>query len=103
VVQLSGTLQECQLLFEASTCSFQSDVYANLMRRSRIKVALRHESSRPWLEVPGYFTESEYRDVRDRQMKELEQEDDTLSKVSIRFVELRTHNARRLIPLLSEI
>jgi len=52
--------------------------------RSQVKVALRHESSRPWHEVPPFFLESEYRDVRDRQMKELELEDDLLSKISVR-------------------
>lgn len=52
----------------------------------RVKVALRNESSRPWHEVEYDFTESEYREVRDRQMKELEMEDDLLSKVPVRYV-----------------
>jgi engulfment/cell motility protein 1 len=50
----------------------------------RIKVALRDESLRPWHEVESDFMESEYRAVRDRQMKELEMEDDLLNKVPVR-------------------
>ena len=52
----------------------------------RIKVALRDENIRPWHEVEHDFLESEYRAVRDRQMKELENEDDLLSKVPVRCV-----------------
>lgn len=52
----------------------------------RVKVALRNESTRPWHEVEYDFNESEYREVRDRQMKELEMEDDLLSKVPVRYV-----------------
>ena len=50
----------------------------------RTKVALREEYARPWHEVEHDFLESEYRAVRDRQMKELENEDDLLSKVPVR-------------------
>jgi hypothetical protein len=52
----------------------------------RVKVALRSESVRPWHEVEHEFNESEYRAVRDRQMKELELEDDLLNKVPVRYV-----------------
>ncbi|KAJ8695248.1 hypothetical protein PTI98_007857 [Pleurotus ostreatus] len=52
--------------------------------RSQIKVALRSENVREWHEVEQDFLGSEYRAVRDRQMKELELEDDLLSKVPIR-------------------
>ncbi|KXN92416.1 Engulfment and cell motility protein 1 [Leucoagaricus sp. SymC.cos] len=52
--------------------------------RSQVKVALRSESVRPWHEVEHEFNESEYRAVRDRQMKELELEDDLLNKVPVR-------------------
>ncbi|THV05549.1 hypothetical protein K435DRAFT_646919 [Dendrothele bispora CBS 962.96] len=52
--------------------------------RSQVKVALRSENVRSWLEVEHDFLECEYRAVRDRQMKELEQEDDLLSKVPVR-------------------
>ncbi|KAF8159524.1 ELMO/CED-12 family-domain-containing protein [Crassisporium funariophilum] len=52
--------------------------------RSQIKVALRGENVRPWHEVEHDFMECEYRAVRDRQMKELELEDDLLSKVPVR-------------------
>jgi hypothetical protein len=51
---------------------------------SRVKVALRRENSRPWHEVEADFLECEYRAVRDRQMKELEMEDDLLNKVPVR-------------------
>ncbi|KAF9525327.1 ELMO/CED-12 family-domain-containing protein [Crepidotus variabilis] len=52
--------------------------------RSQIKSALRRENSRPWHEVESDFLDIEYRAVRDRQMKELELEDDLLSKVPVR-------------------
>lgn len=52
--------------------------------RSQVKVALRSESVRQWHEVEREFSESEYRAVRDRQMKELELEDDLLNKVPVR-------------------
>ncbi|KAF8966320.1 ELMO/CED-12 family-domain-containing protein [Flammula alnicola] len=45
---------------------------------------LRKENTREWHEVEYDFLESEYRAVRDRQMKELELEDDLLSKVPVR-------------------
>ncbi|KAJ3887392.1 ELMO/CED-12 family-domain-containing protein [Lentinula edodes] len=52
--------------------------------RSQVKVALRNENVRAWHEVERDFLECEYRAVRDRQMKELEQEDDLLSKIPVR-------------------
>ncbi|KAL0953838.1 hypothetical protein HGRIS_005016 [Hohenbuehelia grisea] len=52
--------------------------------RSQIKVALRSENVRAWHEVEHDFTDCEYRAVRDRQMKELELEDDLLSRVPVR-------------------
>ena len=54
--------------------------------RNRLKVALRDENTRAWHEVENDFLESEYRAVRDRQMKELEMEDDLLNKVPVRWV-----------------
>ncbi|KAF7982566.1 hypothetical protein HWV62_27557 [Athelia sp. TMB] len=54
------------------------------LARSQVKVALRKENARAWHEVEHDFLESEYRAVRDRQMKELEQEDDLLSKLPVR-------------------
>lgn len=53
---------------------------------NRVKLALRDENVRQWHEVEQDFLESEYRPVRDRQMKELESEDDLLNKVPVRFV-----------------
>lgn len=52
--------------------------------RSQVKVALRSENARDWHEVEHDLLEVEYRAVRDRQMKELELEDDLLSKVPVR-------------------
>ena len=52
----------------------------------RVKVALRDENVRAWHEVEQDFLESEYRAVRDRQMKELENEDDLSSKAPVRYV-----------------
>ncbi|KAN0121039.1 ELMO/CED-12 family domain containing protein [Russula decolorans] len=52
--------------------------------RSQVKVALRQEHLRPWHEMVQDFSESEYRGVRDRQMKELEDEDDLPSKIPVR-------------------
>lgn len=43
---------------------------------------------RPWHEVEEDFLESDYQAVRERQMKELEEEDDLLSKVPVRFVRI---------------
>ena len=51
-----------------------------------MKVALRRENERPWHEVEQDFLECEYRAVRDRQMKELEMEDDIMAKVPMRYV-----------------
>jgi engulfment/cell motility protein 1 len=54
------------------------------LARSQVKVALRRENVRAWHDVEHDFLECEYRAVRDRQMKELEQEDDLLSKIPVR-------------------
>lgn len=52
--------------------------------RSQVKVALRKENVRQWHEVESDFNECEYQAVRERQMRELEQEDDLNLKVPIR-------------------
>lgn len=52
--------------------------------RSQVKEALRDEASRTWFDVESDFLESDYRVVRDRQMRELEVEDDFTSKSSVR-------------------
>ncbi|KAI0299316.1 ELMO/CED-12 family-domain-containing protein [Russula brevipes] len=52
--------------------------------RSQVKVALRQEHLRPWHEMVQDFSDCEYRGVRERQMKELEDEDDLLSKIPVR-------------------
>ncbi|TFL05385.1 ELMO/CED-12 family-domain-containing protein [Pterulicium gracile] len=51
--------------------------------RSQLKVTLRSENSREWHEVEHDFQEG-YKSVRERQMKELEMDDDLLSKLPIR-------------------
>jgi engulfment/cell motility protein 1 len=55
-------------------------------RFRRVGVALRRENVRQWHEVEQDFLESDYLAVRERQMKELEEEDDLLSKVPVRLV-----------------
>lgn len=62
-------------------------------------MALRSENVRPWHEVEHDFIECEYRAVRDRQMKELEIEDDLLSKVPVRCVV--AHQAIQFVAELS--
>ncbi|CAE6413156.1 unnamed protein product [Rhizoctonia solani] len=52
--------------------------------QSQIKLALREESSRSWHEMESDFVNSEYRDIRERQMKELELTDDLLNKPPVR-------------------
>lgn len=52
----------------------------------RIKVALQSESTKQWHEVEHDFLGCEYRTVRDRQMLELEAEDELLNKVPVRYV-----------------
>jgi engulfment and cell motility protein 1 len=54
------------------------------MHARRVKVALRQEHLRPWHEMVQDFSDCEYRGVRERQMKELEEEDDLLSKIPVR-------------------
>jgi len=65
----------------------------------RVGVALRRENIRPWHEVEQDFLESEYQAVRERQMKELEEEDDLLSKVPVRLVDIYRCWGPSLIPL----
>ncbi len=57
-----------------------------MLTNFRIKVALRGEHVRTWEEVERDFNECEYKALRDRQMKELELEDDFLNKVPVRYV-----------------
>lgn len=57
----------------------------------RAKVALRSENVRPWHEVEHDFNECEYRSVRERQMKELELDDDLLSKIPVRCADYFHH------------
>jgi engulfment and cell motility protein 1 len=68
---------------------------------SRVKIALRRESSRPWHEVEADFLECEYRAVRGRQMKELEEEDDLLNKMPVRSVILCRFRCNRSLIVVS--
>lgn len=73
--------------FGASTSSHHPKSLTTLHVYSlarRVKVALRQEHLRQWHEVVQDFSDCEYRGVRDRQMKELEEEDDLLSKIPVR-------------------
>ena len=73
-------------LFVASACFWLHIIGLANSLFQRIKVALRRENVRPWHEVEQDFIECEYRAVRDRQMKELELEDDLLSKIPVRWI-----------------
>ncbi|KAH7101549.1 ELMO/CED-12 family-domain-containing protein [Auriculariales sp. MPI-PUGE-AT-0066] len=55
-----------------------------MLLRSQVKLALRTEADRPWHEVERDFHESNYRAVRDRQMKELEKDDEVVAKPPVR-------------------
>ncbi|KAF7793496.1 hypothetical protein EIP86_004608 [Pleurotus ostreatoroseus] len=52
--------------------------------RSQVKAALKRENVRAWHEVEEEFNDVEYRKVRDRQMRELEMEDDVMGKLPVR-------------------
>lgn len=58
----------------------------------RIKVALANENTRPWHEVESCFLEMQYREVRDRQLRELELRDELLTKPPVRFVQIPPHS-----------
>lgn len=74
-----------QLWSDHST-SLPSSLHSSYSPTDRVKVALRRESTVQWHEVESSFVDSEYREVRDRQMKELEMEDDILTKLPVRYV-----------------
>ncbi|KDN40446.1 hypothetical protein K437DRAFT_291531 [Tilletiaria anomala UBC 951] len=59
--------------------------------RSQVKEALRDEGSKTWFDLERAFLESEYRTVRERQMKELEVEDEYASKSSIRHLKSKLY------------
>lgn len=61
------------------------------LTRSQVKEALRDESTKSWYDVEHDFLQSDYRIVRDRQMRELEVEDDFSSKPSIRNLRARLY------------
>lgn len=84
--RLPVTLHESWLWSAASACSVAQFQIFSLTFSTRVKVALRSENVRAWHEVEHDFLECEYRSVRDRQMKELELEDDLLSKIPVRSV-----------------
>ena len=53
-------------------------------RLDRVKAALKKENMRAWHEVESEFNNTEYQMVRDRQMRELEMEDDVMGKLPVR-------------------
>lgn len=59
--------------------------------RSQVRYALRDEQGAQWADVRRYFLEAEYRSVRDRQMRELEMEDDYASQPAIRSLRARLY------------
>ncbi|KAG9050422.1 hypothetical protein FS837_005495 [Tulasnella sp. UAMH 9824] len=60
------------------------------LAQSQINYALRDET-RAWHEVEHDFLESEYREVRERQMRELEQQDDLLNKPPVRTLRAKLY------------
>ena len=54
-------------------------------------MALQNEL-RPVHELAALFLDSEYRDVRERQLKELEHEDDLLNKIPVRWCPVSCHD-----------
>ena len=61
---------------------------------------MKRENIRPWHEVEQEFLECEYRAVRERQMQELEMEDDIMSKPPIRCVVALRSTIRQLCLLV---
>lgn len=59
--------------------------------RSQVKESLKDEESKTWFDIEADFLQSDYRVVRDRQMRELETEDDYTSKASIRNLRSRMY------------
>lgn len=66
-------------------------VRVSALVRSQVKEALGDEASKGWGQIEADFLESEYRNVRDRQMRELQTEDDYSSKASIRNLRSRMY------------
>lgn len=56
--------------------------------RSQLKFALRDEATKQLYEFEKDMLEVEYKVIRDRQLEELELEDDLLSKTPVRLVSL---------------
>jgi engulfment and cell motility protein 1 len=83
--QLPRTSPESPVLLAASESTASLFQLTLIVHSIRVKIALQSETDRPWHEVEQEFLESEYRAVRDRQMKELELEDDLLNKVPVRL------------------
>jgi hypothetical protein len=82
-----GTLIALSHLRGASaflSAPFSPELITDVHRLLRLKVALRRENVRAWHEVEHDFMSSEYRAVRERQMKELEDEDDLSSRMPVR-------------------
>lgn len=72
----------------AATADF--DRVAALVR-SQVKVTLVDEASKSWLDLEKSFLESEYSEVRDRQMRELELEDDFEANPSIQALRAKLY------------
>jgi hypothetical protein len=86
----SGLLQgSCPCTKPVSFTGPQEVTFTTYVRR--VKVALRQEHLRPWHEMEQDFSECEYRGVRDRQMKELEDEDDLPSKIPVRNLRVKLY------------
>jgi len=85
--RLSMTSLECLRYYIASKLLSHQTIQITTIKTilfPRLKVALRDEHVRPWHEMVADFEESEYREIRDRQMRDLELEDDLLNKPPVR-------------------
>jgi len=71
-------------MWNESAATYDDFSRVSALVHSQIRFALRDERDRQWHEVEFDFLESEYREVRERQTKELELEDELLNKPPIR-------------------
>ena len=68
--------------------------------RSQLHLSLADESGKTWLHLEHDFLETDYREIRDRQMELLEKEDGMLSRPAIR--ELKDKLGREAYMVMTE-
>ncbi|PWN21975.1 hypothetical protein BCV69DRAFT_298172 [Microstroma glucosiphilum] len=72
----------------AATVDFER---VSALVQSQVKVTLVDEATKSWLDIEKSFVESEYSAVRDRQMRELELEDDLENNSSVQALKAKLH------------